>query len=331
MPDQQTYRGLDEDQLSDLVPDLENKGFELTAKRNAGDVFSLTAKSGRKTPRGAKLPADTAAALAAMRTPLRRPIPDFEGSGDGITEADFERAAAELDCDVAAIKAVSEVESRGGGYLSRTDPRPKILFEAHIFGRRTNHVFNASHPAISSRKWNRSLYSGGAGEYDRLEAALRLDRNAALASASWGRFQIMGFNFQVSGFSSVTAFVSAMVESEGRQLDAFVGFIKGNRLDDELRAHDWAAFASRYNGPAYAENKYDEKMQRAWEKHAAGTWLSPREVQAALNRAGADPRLKVDGAIGRKSRRAIKDFQEANGLTVDGQVTPELIGALLKV
>jgi hypothetical protein len=45
------------------------------------------------------------------------------------TEADFEQAAALLKCDVAAIKAVAEVESSSNGFLS--DGRVKILFEGH--------------------------------------------------------------------------------------------------------------------------------------------------------------------------------------------------------
>lgn len=122
-----------------------------------------------------------------------------------------------------------------------------------------------------------------------------------------------------------------MVESEGGQLNAFVGFIKGRRLDDDLRSHDWAAFARGYNGSGYKENAYDQKMADAWAKHANGDWLSDREVQAALNRAGADPALVVDGAAGAKTRKAIRVFQKTNGLAVNGRITPRLIQALLRV
>jgi hypothetical protein len=37
----------------------------------------------------------------------------------------------DLNCDVAAIQAVAEVEARGAGFLG--DGRPKILFERHKF------------------------------------------------------------------------------------------------------------------------------------------------------------------------------------------------------
>lgn len=33
-----------------------------------------------------------------------------------------------------------------------------------------------------------------------------------------------------------------------------------------LQAKDWAEFARRYNGPAYKENRYDEKLAKAYQK-----------------------------------------------------------------
>jgi len=329
MSEKRTYGDLDEGQLADLVYDLGNKGFGLTAGRSVDGRFTLTASRKSTTPRAARIPTDTGAALAQMGPRPSRPIPNFVGSGAGIGEDDFQRAADALECDVAAVKAVSDVESAGSGRLP--DNRPKILFEAHHFSRRTGRVFDGSHPDISAPRWDRSLSNGGAAEYDRLDQALRLNRNAALAAASWGRFQIMGFNYEICGYRSITAFVGDMVESEGGQLNAFVGFIKGRRLDDDLRSHDWAAFAHGYNGAAYKENAYDQKMANAWARHANGDWLSDREVQAALNRAGADPALVTDGAIGAKTRKAIRVFQKTNGLAVDGRITPKLIQALLRV
>ncbi len=256
---------------------------------------------------------------------------EFVGEARTLTEADFERAAANVGCDVAAIKAVSEVESRGGGFLR--DKRPKILFEAHIFSRMTDHAFDRKHKNISSRRWNRALYgAGGAHQYKRLGEAIALDRNAALGSASWGMFQIMGFNSELCGFASISSFVTAMMESEGRHLDAMTRFVKRRRLDDELRNHDWAGFAFGYNGSGFQENRYDEKLAKAWQKHSTGAaWLTPREVQAALNRAGANPPLTVDGLAGQKTRKAIRAFQAANGLNADGKISPALMVALAAV
>jgi len=191
---------------------------------------------------------------------------EFAGGGLTLSEPDFKRAADRLGCEVAAVKAVAEVESGGKtGFLP--DKRPKILFESRWFHKLTGGRFDASNPDISTPTWVRN-YKGGAAEYGRLEAAIALDRAAALKSASWGMFQILGVNHAVVGFADVEAFVRAQVESEGKQLDAFVGFVISNKLDDELRDKRWADFARVYNGPGFAENRYDAKMAEAYARHA---------------------------------------------------------------
>lgn len=204
----------------------------------------------------------------------------------GLSYPDFAAAADRLQCTVAQIRAVDEVESGGGWF---TDVRqnilaldgeggfldgpnlPKILFEAHIFDRETNGKYRTSHPNISSKNWNRSLYVGGQGEYTRLYAAMKLDRTAALKSASVGRYQIMGYNHVLAGFSTVEAYWEAMKQSEAAQLSAFVHYVQAAKLDDELRkisnVHaDCIPFAKGYNGAGYAQNNYHVKLAKAHKK-----------------------------------------------------------------
>src|ERR1035437_7175065 len=125
-----------------------------------------------------------------------------------LTEQNFKDAANTLPIEVAAIKAVSEVESNGSGFFS--NDAPKILFEAHSFHTLTNGEYDASHPNISSPVWNKALYYGGIREYDRLNIAKTLNETAALQSASWGKFQIMGGNFKKCGYANVQDFVTDM-------------------------------------------------------------------------------------------------------------------------
>lgn len=185
-----------------------------------------------------------------------------------LTESDFARAAQALGCDVPAIKAVCEVEAPGGGFEA-DGVTPRILFEAHHFSRLTNHEYDQSHPAISSPTWNRSLYIGGIKEHRRMADAAGLDRDAALQSASWGGFQVMGFNWVLTGAKSLQEFVNDMYRSEGAHLDAFIGFVKANNLAEPLRRHQWPAFARGYNGASYAQNKYDIKLAAAHAKFAS--------------------------------------------------------------
>lgn len=206
----------------------------------------------------------------------------------GLTPADFAAVAATLGCTAAQIRAVWEVESGGGWFkdvradiLALDGPGgflagphlPKILFEAHIFDRYTEGKFRASHPNLSSARWNRKLYVGGQGEYIRLWNAMTLDRTAALLSASVGGGQIMGFNHKAAGFDTVEGYWDAMKVSELAHLKAFASFIAAKRLDNALRAissapNDCIAFARGYNGSGYAANAYHEKIARAHAKYA---------------------------------------------------------------
>ncbi len=182
-----------------------------------------------------------------------------------LTEQDFIDAAADLDCEVAAIKAVAEVESRGEGFLPTDEP--KILYERHKFHKYTNGIYDVSHPDLSNPK------AGGYGkeseQHLKLTRASDLNREAALKSCSWGKFQVMGFNWESLGYLSLQDFVDQMYESEGRHLESFVRFVETNHLDQHLRSKNWAAFAKGYNGPDYAINQYDTKMAAAYEKYSS--------------------------------------------------------------
>lgn len=178
-----------------------------------------------------------------------------------LTVADFQRAADALGCRREVIQAVAEVEAVNTGFLA--SGRVVILFEAHVFSRLTQHRFDTSHPSISSKTWNRTLYQGGEAEYPRLELALQLDPDAALQSASWGAFQIMGFNAIKAGFANAHHMAFAMQEKEQRHLDAFVRFIRSEGLAKTLAGSDFDAFAKGYNGPRYAENRYPQRMRAA--------------------------------------------------------------------
>ena len=192
-----------------------------------------------------------------------------------LTHDDFQNAAKRLDCDVAAIKAVAEVESAGDGFLE--DGTLKILFEGHIFYKYTHGAFAGSHPDLCYPKWTREHYAKGANadirshkEWERLLAARKLDEKAALLSASYGKFQIMGFNHLHCGYKNVADFFSDMQQNENEHLKSFCEYLLDVGLDDELRLHHWDSFAYKYNGPEYKKNNYDLKLAAAWVKYSNG-------------------------------------------------------------
>lgn len=183
-----------------------------------------------------------------------------------LIEADFARAAAALGCDVPSIKAVCQVEAPKGGFLP--DGQVTILFERHIFHRLTNGRFGISD--ISNPQGG-GYGAAGQHQHDKLARAVKLDRDAALKSCSWGKFQIMGFNHAAAGHPTLQGFINAMHESEGAQLDAFVAFIRNDpRMHKALRERNWSEFARRYNGPAYAEHGYHTRLAAAYEREVRG-------------------------------------------------------------
>lgn len=180
-----------------------------------------------------------------------------------LTEQDFEDAATELGCDVAAIKAVCKVEASRGGF--NPDGSPVTLFEGHKFHGFTDGRYDKGFPHLSHPKWTRQHYGKNwQAEQSRLQQAMALDRDQALKSASWGKFQIMGFNHKLAGFDSIQQFVNAMYAGEREHLMAFVAFVRSACLVDEIKRRDWTGFARGYNGSAFAENKYHLKLAEAY-------------------------------------------------------------------
>lgn len=176
-------------------------------------------------------------------------------------------AALDNRIEPASLAAIAEIESKGCGFIQSGDKLlPKILFEAHIFGRLTQHKYSDTNPDISARRWDRSLYKGGLREWDRLKMAESLDANAALQSASWGKFQIMGFNYSYCGYSSVEDFVSDMHASEVKHLKAVIAFMTNKGLIEFLRRGDTHSFFTGYNGSAYKVNRYDTKYYEAYRR-----------------------------------------------------------------
>jgi len=238
----------------------------------------------------------------------------FTGPGSPVSSGGFASAIGRIGLagEEASLWSVLAVETRGFGFLP--DRRPKILFERHVFHRRTGGRFSGSHPDISNPATGG--YSGGAREYDRLKRAMVLDRAAALESASWGLGQVMGFNARSIGYAGVDAMVEAFVRSEDAQLDGCARFITANSaLADALKAKAWARVAFFYNGRNYGEQGYDRKLGNFHATYSRGPLpaVAVRAAQARLTYLGFDPG-GIDGIFGGGTLRAMQAFQKAKDL-----------------
>jgi hypothetical protein len=177
---------------------------------------------------------------------------------------DLQRAAKRLGGELGCIVAVGEVESAGRGFLP--SGLPMIRFDSHEFSRLTSQKYDSLFPTLSTKKRDPKLSREGEQEYDRLVAAMKLDRRAALEATAWGRFQILGQHFKACGYEKVEDFVRGMQDSELKQLEAFLALLKDKGLDKPLREKNWKEFARRWYGEDFAADKYDEKLAEAYNK-----------------------------------------------------------------
>ena len=224
----------------------------------------------------------TTAAIAAAFARVR--AAGFVGKATRLADIDLPQIGHQIGVGEDEVHAVIDVETAGGGFDKLT--RPKMLFEPHkMFAALTGAKrTQAVSLGLAYPTWGEKPYPSDS--YPRLAQAMAIDETAALASASWGLGQILGSNFIAAGYDSPQQMVLAFVEGgESEHLSAMVRFIKANHLDDELRAHNWPAFARGYNGPKYAANGYHTKLAAAfarWAKIPDTAW-SPAAAGVAVS------------------------------------------------
>ena len=192
---------------------------------------------------------------------------DFVGTGRRLKSAELLAAANKLGVEVATIRAVLEAETAGAGFDAKR--RLKVLFEPHIFYRQLGpgpKRDEAVQKGLAYAKSGTRPYPTLSRRYNQIAAAMVIDEEAALNSASWGLPQIMGFNHEAAGFPSAKAMVSSMLEGEDQQLDAFANLLSDWKLSDALGNKDWRRFALKYNGPNALKNGYDKRLKAAFQK-----------------------------------------------------------------
>lgn len=190
-----------------------------------------------------------------------------------LTEEDFREVAEELGVEVAAIKAVVEIEAGRTHQGFWTEGKPVINFDLSVFRRNARKKginlskYTRSHSVVFSRPNTGRYGSYGAAQQARLDAARQIDDRTAIQSTFWGMFQIGGFNWNKCGASSPDEFVRLMSRSERDQLELFANFVRTTGLLPSLRAKNWRAFARTYNGPSYAARGYHTRLAAAYKRH----------------------------------------------------------------
>jgi hypothetical protein len=207
-----------------------------------------------------------------------------------ICDADIQDAATNLQCKPGLIYAIARQESSTSSFFKIGDRTvPKILFERHWFRKLTKakqapSPYESKYPDICGSAYHLTkqnkkkelidketgtvartddIYGPqGLHQYKRMLKAYQLNSDAALQACSWGKFQIMGFNYKAAGFEDVKEFVKAMSRNDAENMKAFLKFAKSNSiLLAGLRNVDFEKIAEGHNGagwktinPDYASN-----------------------------------------------------------------------------
>lgn len=213
------------------------------------------------------------AALHHLRGGEMADLINFKGRAKRLDAWDYGRIGRLIGVGEDEVRAVVEVEAAGSGFDAQG--RPKMLFEPHVFWRELGEAKRAIavNQGLAYRRWGEKPYPRDS--YPRLAAAMKIDRPAALRSASWGLGQIMGFNHKSAGYATAEAMVTAFLDDEEKHVEAMINFIVSEGLDDEMRGHRWEAFARGYNGPGYAKHGYHTKLAEAFAK-----WRARPDTQA---------------------------------------------------
>lgn len=208
-------------------------------------------------------------------TPFAIP-PLAEADGEryrDLTEEDYREVAEELGVDVAAIKAVVDIEAGAAHEGFWAEGKPLINFDLSMYQkfapRRGVNLSKAKKksPEIFKRPDTRRHGSYQAAQQARLDAAKAINEESALESTFWGMFQIGGFNWKKCGTGSVQEFVELMSRSERDQLELFAKFIKNSGMVESIRKKNWLAFALKYNGPKAKARRYHTRLAASYKKH----------------------------------------------------------------
>src|SRR3546814_10797288 len=125
----------------------------------------------------------------------------------------------------------------------------------------------------------------------------------------------MGLNYSYAGFADVEAVAAAQNAGAGQQAGAFARFISRPPLLSALRRRSCQKFAAAYNGPGYASNRYDEKLEESYARFkAAEEAEAPAAARTARGKRAKPAKDVSELPPGRESFRSEEHTSELQSL-----------------
>lgn len=188
-------------------------------------------------------------------------------AGTLITDEHYQAASERLGVEVAMMQAIAKQESKRNSFWEAG--QATILFERHKMWKYLKEDAGKTDAELAELKEQYPLIvnnnSGGYGlysaQYEKLATAKEIHYTSAVKSCSWGKFQVMGFNYAVA-FDSPEELEEAVNKCELQQFQLFLGYLENTTgLVQAMINKDWETIASKYNGanwrthnPHYASN-----------------------------------------------------------------------------
>lgn len=193
-------------------------------------------------------------------------------SAKAVTDEDLAAFATRLGCSVAQIKAVAFVESNGGGWDKQG--RIMCLYERHYVWKRVR----AAVPFLSDPKPGGYTvdadHDGINDSWEKLADAVAFwGPSVAFECASFGKFQVMGAQWNKLGYPSAMEFVWGMVADEKAHYECLARYVEYFGLKRALQKMNASPlncrdFAIGYNGPK--QKGYDARLASAVVKMSSG-------------------------------------------------------------
>ena len=159
----------------------------------------------------------------------------------------------ELRIEYEVLVAIAKQESSSTSFRFGL---PVMLFEGHVFERCIRKAGYSPSSLISD---NRKLgdiikitpyrkYGSYRNQKRRYELATSVDQECAIMACSWGKFQLLGENWEMVGCESANDLFRTMGTEQG-QLDLFIAYLRAkDGLVEALRDKDWLRIKQLYQG-----------------------------------------------------------------------------------
>ena len=197
------------------------------------------------------------------------------GNGCNINDNDYATTAKDLGVEKEVLMAIASQESKHASF--KAVKQATILFERHKMYRLLIKKGNTKASVDALSKKYPSIVnedSGGYNDmtsYEKLKIAKSIDYSCAVQSCSWGKFQVMGFNY-ANLYSSPRELEKAMNMCELQQFKYFVSYLKNTSgMVDALKNKNWERIAILYNGPNWKNQnpEYANNIKRYYNQFKA--------------------------------------------------------------